>query len=48
MDAVFIASQDHRHAAHVEAAASGVYTWKDEHRFTAPDQVQAVWHYPDG
>ncbi|MFO7694051.1 MAG: Gfo/Idh/MocA family oxidoreductase, partial [Vicinamibacterales bacterium] len=26
----------------------GVYTWKDEHRFTAPDQVQALWHYPDG
>jgi predicted dehydrogenase len=26
----------------------GVYTWKDEHRFTAPDQVHAVWHYPEG
>jgi predicted dehydrogenase len=26
----------------------GVYTWKDEHRFTAPDQVQALWHYADG
>ena len=26
----------------------GVYTWKDEHHFTAPDQVQALWHYPDG
>lgn len=26
----------------------GVYTWKDEHRFTAPDQVDALWHYPDG
>lgn len=26
----------------------GVYTWKDEHGFTAPDQVQALWHYPDG
>jgi predicted dehydrogenase len=26
----------------------GVYTWKDEHRFTAPDQVHALWHYPDG
>ena len=26
----------------------GVYTWKDEHKFTAPDQVQALWHYPDG
>ena len=26
----------------------GVYTWKDEHGFTAPDQVQAVWHYPEG
>lgn len=26
----------------------GVYTWKDEHHFTAPDQVQALWHYPEG
>jgi predicted dehydrogenase len=26
----------------------GVYTWKDEHRFTAPDQVHALWHYPEG
>ena len=26
----------------------GVYTWKDEHRFTAPDQVQALWQYPEG
>jgi predicted dehydrogenase len=26
----------------------GVYTWKDEHQFTAPDQVQALWHYPEG
>ncbi len=26
----------------------GVYTWKDEHAFTAPDQVQAVWQYPEG
>lgn len=26
----------------------GVYTWKDEHNFTAPDQVQALWHYPEG
>lgn len=26
----------------------GSYTWKDEHRFTVPDQVQALWHYPDG
>lgn len=26
----------------------GVYTWKDEHRFTARDQVQALWHYPGG
>jgi predicted dehydrogenase len=26
----------------------GVYCWKDEHRFTAPDQVQALWHYPEG
>ena len=26
----------------------GVYSWKDEHHFTAPDQVQALWHYPEG
>ena len=26
----------------------GIYTWKDEHHFTAPDQVQALWHYPEG
>ena len=26
----------------------GVYTWKDEHNFTAPDQVQALWQYPEG
>jgi len=26
----------------------GVYTWKDEHAFTAPDQVQALWEYPEG
>jgi predicted dehydrogenase len=26
----------------------GIYTWKDEHRFTAPDQMHALWHYPEG
>ena len=26
----------------------GTYTWKDEHAFTAPDQVQALWEYPEG
>lgn len=26
----------------------GIYTWKDEHQFTAPDQVQALWNYPEG
>ncbi len=26
----------------------GTYTWKDEHRFTCPDQVQALWDYPEG
>ncbi|MFP4503006.1 MAG: Gfo/Idh/MocA family oxidoreductase [Candidatus Hydrogenedentota bacterium] len=26
----------------------GVYTWKDEHNFTAPDNVQAEWQYPEG
>jgi predicted dehydrogenase len=26
----------------------GTYTWMDEHRFTVPDHVQALWTYPDG
>ena len=26
----------------------GVFTWKDENKFTAPDQVQALWKYPEG
>ena len=26
----------------------GVYTWKDEHEFTCPDCVQALWTYPEG
>ncbi|MBI5768482.1 MAG: Gfo/Idh/MocA family oxidoreductase [Verrucomicrobia bacterium] len=26
----------------------GTYTWQDEHRFTAPDCVQATWVYPEG
>ena len=26
----------------------GTYTWKDEHKFTCPDHVQALWSYPDG
>lgn len=30
------------------ACLGGIYTWKDERAFTAPDQVQAVWHYPEG
>ena len=25
----------------------GTYTWKDEHNFTCPDDVQAVWTYPE-
>jgi predicted dehydrogenase len=24
------------------------YTWKDEYRFTTPDQVQTLWEYPEG
>lgn len=28
--------------------SGGVYTWKDEFRFTCPDHVQAQWHYPEG
>jgi predicted dehydrogenase len=26
----------------------GTFTWNDEHRFTAPDCVQATWLYPEG
>ena len=26
----------------------GTYTWKDAHKFTAPDHVQALWEYPQG
>jgi predicted dehydrogenase len=26
----------------------GTYTWKDEHGFTCPDHVQALWTYPEG
>ena len=26
----------------------GTFTWKDEHKFTAPDCVQATWIYPEG
>jgi len=26
----------------------GTYTWKDEHGFTCPDHVQALWEYPEG
>lgn len=25
----------------------GTYTWKDEHGFTCPDHVQAIWTYPE-
>ena len=26
----------------------GTFTWKDEHNFTCPDHVQAMWTYPEG
>lgn len=26
----------------------GTFTWRDENHFTAPDQVQALWTYPEG
>ena len=26
----------------------GTFYWKDEHKFTAPDQCQALWTYPEG
>ncbi len=25
----------------------GTYTWKDEHKFTCPDHVHALWTYPE-
>ena len=27
---------------------AGIFSWKDENKFTAPDQVQALWTYPQG
>jgi predicted dehydrogenase len=29
-------------------AQGGTFTWKDEHKFTCPDHVQATWIYPEG
>ncbi len=26
----------------------GTYSWKDEHGFTCPDHVEALWTYPEG
>ena len=26
----------------------GTFTWKDEHQFTCPDHVEALWIYPEG
>jgi predicted dehydrogenase len=26
----------------------GTFTWKDEHNFTCPDHIQALWIYPEG
>jgi predicted dehydrogenase len=26
----------------------GTFTWNDEHRFTCPDHVEALWVYPEG
>lgn len=26
----------------------GTFVWKDEHKFTAPDHVSALWTYPEG
>jgi predicted dehydrogenase len=26
----------------------GTFTWKDEHQFTCPDHVEALWVYPEG
>lgn len=28
--------------------AGGIFTWKDKHRFTVPDCIQATWIYPEG
>ncbi len=29
-------------------AQAGIFTWKDEHAFSCPDQVEATWIYPEG
>jgi predicted dehydrogenase len=29
-------------------AQSAIFTWKDEHAFTAPDEVESTWIYPEG
>ena len=29
-------------------AQAGVFTWKDAHEFSCPDQVEATWIYPEG
>ena len=26
----------------------GSYTWNDEHKFTCPDHIEALWTYPEG
>lgn len=29
-------------------AHGGTYTWDDEHKFTCPDHIEALWTYPEG
>jgi len=29
-------------------AQAGIFSWKDAHEFSCPDQVQATWIYPEG
>jgi len=29
-------------------AQAGIFTWKDAHEFSCPDQVEATWIYPEG
>ncbi|MFP4058427.1 MAG: Gfo/Idh/MocA family protein [Candidatus Brocadiia bacterium] len=33
---------------HSAVCLGGTFTWKDEHHFTCPDHVEALWTYPEG
>jgi len=33
---------------HSAVCHGGTFTWKDDHNFTCPDHVEALWVYPEG